>query len=311
MNLLFLVVLALVAIGIFVGVSRLTEKLLSGGKSPAPPQTGRPAQRKPPLPEAEFAAFKQWYEMQTLPAIALTPDAAGTIAEGSSYIGGPVWIADGAEWPTDKNHVPLEFLLQLNCVDCSALDGYPADTILQFFVAREDLFGANFDDLFAGEFKVTARNGSDGGRLQPPLPLETVDGIAFSDVSPFRNMEVRNSGVALKAAPFTDRIDASIHPADERINAFYPNYDLDPLYDYLDSEDVQRRLGHHTGGYPAYTQSDVRASPKYAELDHVLLRLTSDDIFIWGDLGEAVFLMRSDDLAKGDFSRVAYSWDCS
>ena len=31
---------------------------------------------------------------------------------------------------------------------------------------------------------------------------------------------------------------------------------------------------------------------------------------MWGDVGEAVFMIRADDLAARDFSRVAFYWDC-
>jgi uncharacterized protein YwqG len=31
---------------------------------------------------------------------------------------------------------------------------------------------------------------------------------------------------------------------------------------------------------------------------------------MWGDVGEAVFMIRSTDLANGDFGQVAFSWDC-
>nr|WP_299908016.1 DUF1963 domain-containing protein [Sphingomonas bacterium] len=41
------------------------------------------------------------------------------------------------------------------------------------------------------------------------------------------------------------------------------------------------------------------------------MRLTSDDYLLWGDVGEAVFLLPADDLRRRDWSRVAYSWDCS
>ena len=99
--------------------------------------------------------------------------------------------------------------------------------------------------------------------------------------------------------------------AERRIGAYYREYDVRELEDFLEREENARALRHHTGGFPAFTQSDIRGYPACADLDHTLLRLTSDNNLMWGDAGECVFMMTSDDLAKGDFSRVAYSWDCS
>jgi uncharacterized protein YwqG len=117
-------------------------------------------------------------------------------------------------------------------------------------------------------------------------------------------------GIMLVAEPFEDQIDLSNKDAETRFFGLSEDHDLDPLYEEIDAIDRMRAPSHHTGGYPAFTQSDIRFEKKYADFDHVLLRLTSDDILMWGDAGECVFMMRSADLARGDFSGIAYSWDC-
>jgi uncharacterized protein YwqG len=42
----------------------------------------------------------------------------------------------------------------------------------------------------------------------------------------------------------------------------------------------------------------------------LLLQLDSDEEMMWGDSGIANFFIDPDDLRRGDFSRVAYHWDC-
>ena len=135
-----------------------------------------------------------------------------------------------------------------------------------------------------------------------------VAGIPFSDYSPFCSEMVRNRGLALKAEPTVDPIDPAIKDAERRILDLYDRYDLAPLDAFVEAH--ERPLRHHTGGYPAFTQSDIRLDASYAEYDRVLLRLTSDDNLMWGDSCEAVFMMRGADLAAGDFDAVVYSWDC-
>ena len=201
-------------------------------------------------------------------------------------------------------------MFQLDCSDCTALDGYPEDTILQFFIGRSDLYGCNFDELTTGDFLIHARNRGDAGSLHTPPPIEVVNGEFGSDYTPFGMSAVRTDGMMMDAQPFTAMIDASIHGVYERIDALYKRYDIDPLESWLDEMCQTRGLSHHTGGYPAFTQADITATPAGRDFDHVLLRLTSDDTIMWGDSGDCVFLIRSEDLRKGDFSRIAYSWDC-
>jgi uncharacterized protein YwqG len=91
-------------------------------------------------------------------------------------------------------------------------------------------------------------------------------------------------------------------------------YDL-PMPEGVDDEDVYEELFEETlwtsqvGGYAVFTQEDPRAVDSPLVL---LLQLGSDDEaeMMWGDSGIANFFIDPDDLAKADFSRVLYNWDC-
>lgn len=287
-------------------------KKLFRGSEPTPPPAPNQKQTpgKPPIPQEEIDAFKDWFESQTKPAIAFDPSSDADISLEGSRLGGPAWIAEGATWPETDKGVPLEFLFQLDCADCTALDGYPDDTILQFFIGRSDLLGADFDRLVVGDFLVQARSRSDKGDLHPAPPLEEVNGKVFSDHSPFHDMDVRQNGLMLNPRPFTDQIDFNIDGVYDRVAKLADRFDITELESWIETDGDCRPMVHHTGGYPAFTQNDITATLVGKPFDHVLLRLTSDDLLMWGDSGECVFLIRREDLAKGDFSRIAYSWDC-
>lgn len=294
----------------------LLRRLFGGSAPPDPPtRVGGIAGEsdtaaKPPIPDAELEQFETWFLKQTRPALALTPDATASIAASGSRLGGPVWLADGEAWPSDARGVPLEFLAQLDCSECQGLDGYPERGIVQFFIGRDDLYGADFDDPAASTVLVRRIDVTRAGALVAPPSPQVIAGVAFSDFSPFRNDAVRATGIGLRPALILDRIDQSIMEAEKRVVALQERYDIDRLETFLESDEAARPLRHQTGGYPAYTQSDVRYQPAFSDFDHVLLRLTSDDFVMWGDVGECVFLIRREDLARADFSRVAYSWDC-
>ncbi len=265
---------------------------------------------KPPLPVAELEAFKTWFGQQTRQATELTPDASLPIGATGSRLGGPAWLAAGEDWPLDPHGVPLEFIAQLDCADCRGLAGYPDRGIIQFFVARNDVYGADFADPAGATMLVRRCDVTGAGALVPPPPLARVADLEFSDFSPFEDLAVRATGIGLRPTLITDRIDRTVLAAEKRVMALYERYDATALEAFLRSEAKARLPRHHSGGYPAFTQSDVSYQPAFAEFDHVLLRLTSDAYLMWGDAGECVFLIRSADLARGDFSRVAYSWDC-
>lgn len=306
---LFVAFLVVVAFGIYFGVSRITESALGARHQAAMPAPQ--ASKKPPLPEEQAAEFLAWYNAQTKPAIALTPDPESPIDPKGTRLFGPAYLEKGEEWPCGNDGRTLDFLAQLNLEDCAALEGYPQEGIVQFFVGRDDLFGANFDDLLNGQFHVRCIPADMDGEMRNPPHSDEFDTSGIDDFSPSCNHEARLRGIRLAAAPVEDRIDLSVMQAEERFFALSDDYDLDPLYDRIDAADQNRPARHHTGGFPAFVQSDIRKDPRYADFDRVILRLTSDDFLMWGDVGEAVFMMRSSDLAAGNFSQVAYSWDCS
>lgn len=286
-------------------MSDFIKRLLGLGKGSTPPA-------KPRVPAAELAAFKEWYLAQRKPAVALVRDPDLPIAATGSRIGGPAWLAEGEPWPTGADGMPLDFLAQLDLADCAPLDGYPPQGVVQFFIGRDDLFGADLDHPLGGNVLVRCVLPGAAGRLHPQPPLEEPENTPFNEPSQFETVNPRENGLGLRPEPFVDRIDWSTNETRQRLNALAERYDVGPVEDFLDSQANERMMGNHTGGYPVFTQSDSRTTPDLVQFDHVLLHLSSaEDDFHWGDTGEAVFMIRSDDLRRGDFSRVLYSWDCA
>lgn len=290
------------------------KRLFGGGSEGLPKPAPSPApivytiEKDPPLPQEDIDAFLDWYRQQRKPAVRFTPDPEAEIEPLASRIFGPAFLPDGEEWPRDDNGEPLEFLAQINLADCSSLDGYPREGVVQFFIGIDDVFGADFDNLLGGQRLVRVIASDAQGRLHERPPISREDEYLYSAS---QSDPVRTRGVMLVAEPFEDQMDLSNKEADGKFFRLASTHDVDRLYEAIDAIDQQRALCHHTGGYPAFTQSDIRFEAEYEDFDHVLLRLTSDDILMWGDAGECVFMMRSADLARGDFSQVIYSWDCS
>lgn len=287
------------------------KRLFGGGDAPSAPApvSARPA--LPPLPAEIGDEFLAWLREQKRPAVALVPNRELPVGAAGTRLFGPAFLKEGEEWPCGSDGKTLDFLAQLDLADCSALEGYPRTGIVQFFIGRDDLFGANLENLDQGNFLVRLIDPGTPGALHASPHKDDFDTSGIDDYSPSYDFEARLRGVALEPQPIIDQMDLSVVDASKRFFALPKEYDLNPLYDAVDAIAMERPPRHHTGGYPAFIQSDIREYGKYLECDHVLLRLTSDDLLMWGDVGECVFMMPGEDLAKGDFSRVVYSWDCS
>ena len=88
------------------------------------------------------------------------------------------------------------------------------------------------------------------------------------------------------------------------------------IWDILEeNKEIGEKLfeaGHKIGGYPNFTQSDVRDLK--AGYNILLLQIDSEGTdeheIIWGDFGIANFFIREKDLKELNFDEVIYNWDC-
>lgn len=261
-----------------------------------------------PLSAAEIAKLESWRASRALPALRLDPVPGGTIGQGGSRIGGPLWLPPGETWPVDANGVPLEFIAQLDFGAMPPLPGFPSEGIAQFFVERSDLFGANFDDPANTAARIIWRPVlQDAAPYRSPRLTEQ-NRSPYTDFSPLTDA-LSEHGLALTATPFDSLPETNDWHHDAHLEGQLRRQGLDSLEEHW--MDQSQPPMHQMGGHPTFTQMDFRTPDHYADYDRVLLRLTSKDGVQWGDMGEAVFMIRAADLAACDFSRVAFYWDCS
>lgn len=259
----------------------------------------------PPLTDDEIAAHVAWFEGLARDALILRPDPAAPALDAAARLGGPAWLAADEAWPADPEGRRLEFVAQLDFARLPPLEGFPRRGIARFFVGTDDLFGADFDRPDRSAARVLWHDGAAaGGRLEPPAPLGP------DDLTPFQSDAVREQGLALVAAPIRDLPDSYGWEAEARLAGSFRREGVDEVSDRLFALSETREYGHRIGGHPVFTQSDFRRPGEHDDFDTVLLGLSSDDAIMWGDAGEAVFMVRGADLAKGDLSRVAFYWDC-
>lgn len=260
----------------------------------------------PPMTPEEIDGFKVWHASLALPAVELLPAPERPVAAGGTRIGGPVWLPEGEEWPADARGVPLEFVAQVDFAALPPLPDFPTSGLLQFFVGRDDLFGAVFEDPQRGSARVLWRpDGLEGARPHPQPAL------GADESHPWERTAVRDAGLPLAGRPGVHMPGAGDWRIEERLKGQLRRPGIEELDDVLDDDAGEPPQLHHVGGHPVFTQHDFRAPGHCDEYDRTLLRLTSDRNLIWGDCGEAVFLVRQSDLLRRDFSSAIFHWDCT
>lgn len=258
-----------------------------------------------PLTDEEADEIIDWYRGQARPALLLRPDPEADPATAAARLGGDVWFADGEGWPIGKDGEKLEFVAQYDLARLPPLEGFPSQGVARFFVGRDVLWGANWDAPDQSNVRVLWHDGPrSGGRLEAPLPW------GEDENSPFESVSKRLDGVTLRPEPVDDLPDFYSWQLQELLGHYSERAGFDEFENELFEINEEREIAHKIGGHPSFTQYDFRERGEHDDLDIILLGLTSDDAIMWGDVGEAAFYIRAEDLARRDFSRVAFYWDC-
>lgn len=255
--------------------------------------------------EEEADQIIDWYRSLARPVLILRPEPRLAAPEAAAQVGGSPWLSDKESWPMDADGLRLEFVAQMDFRRLPRLAGFPETGVLRFFVGRDELFGANWDVPEQSGCRILWHPGAvEGGRLEPPTRLDS------DDMSPFQSESRRADGVALAATPANDIPDHDSVQVTARLEGQSDRLGMNEVDDEIFDIAEERESGHRIGGYPMFTQPDFRRPGYYDDYDVLLLGLTSDDTIMWGDVGEAMFLMRKVDLDARDFSRVIFYWDC-
>ncbi|WP_454831588.1 YwqG family protein [Pseudoxanthomonas wuyuanensis] len=230
----------------------------------------------------------------------------------ASKLGGRAYWPAGQPFPAASDGAPMTLLAQIDLAE-AAMPGYPQQGLLQFFISADDFYGAGFDGPMEMEALAEPRgfrvvywpqvSFTDAGGAPEPRPGDL---LPFDPTKPRRILFAAavEETIGASDAGFEPVAGASIDEIADRYavaNGLPQDEVSDALYESLE------RFGHKLGGHPDFTQSDPRA-PDGDWL--LLLQLDSDDQMMWGDSGVANFFIRRQDLARADFSRVAFHWDC-
>ncbi|GGB73271.1 DUF1963 domain-containing protein [Deinococcus soli (ex Cha et al. 2016)] len=289
---------------------KLAEKRRKGYADAVPGQTARKAVEKPRgRLHRTLEPYRAQIEATLKPVMFLTLHDSQPGPMGS-MVGGTPYRRQGESWPAAPDGTPMTFLAQLNFAELPKLLGFPTSGLLQFFIGTNDLYGCDF---------------MRPGRANPAvyevrwIPQPVTDLFLLDDTTPDHAGEYsplpagRGMGITGELAE---------HPMSDRDRLFTQAIGIDfldegssPDEDLSKGEWLEERydeatlFGHQVGGHPTFTQED----PRLPDDPRVLLFQLDSDWqrgVMWGDSGIANFFIHPDDLARRDFSHVAYNWDC-
>lgn len=269
---------------------------------------------------AVWDEYKEKLKNTTRVSIGLKLSLGENLPLWQSKVGGKPYLPKDMAYPTGKEGNPLYLLAQLNFAQMPAVDYLPTSGILQFFIAADDMYGFDYDNpQNQSNFRVIYHENitQDTSLLQQDLP-SIADCDADEGYFPVDAREYAITPVLeLQAVPVLEDFDkfiVSLNRWEEKLtSAFGEEFDFweEVIGRY---EETMMSNGHRVGGYPYFTQSDPRYYNEKFK-DYILLfQLDSEDFddggIMWGDCGIGNFFIHPDDLAKKDFSKVMYNWDC-
>jgi uncharacterized protein YwqG len=254
-----------------------------------------------------LAAHWMDIERTRLPFIKIEATPAASLSPLQSSFGYYPALPKGFPYPTDAEGKFLYPLAQIRCSDLPPLAGFPPNGYLQFYISGGDVYGLDFNDgqsqknfrvLFFEEDEVREHETNfDFLALGDPdsynVPLYTPHTLSF---------QLQDDYVGVADIRF-GRHEAFFMAIKEEHPA---------IADELEEEmwKTFQGSGHKIGGYAYFTQWDPRDDEGPVK-DYILLfQMDTDAEIMWGDAGVGNFFIAPEDLAKKDFSRVLYNWDC-
>ncbi|MEM7059047.1 MAG: YwqG family protein [Pseudomonadota bacterium] len=253
-------------------------------------------------PEEIVEAIRKEAAVLARPFTALIAPGKTSTDLTESRFGGAAVRTSIEDWPLCFDGRPMTFLTQINCQVAPMPPGFPKTGLLQFFVKDDPV--EIYDAPLGGGAAVRHVQSFENLRaVAQPKP----DDRDSPYTGPVEGLALRFETGTMRPDPYGAELRwlSSLFQAGEDK---YP----DGLSEEFDA-DVPSRT--YLGGFPRSTQG-FRNEPDEPDLEDseelavTLLQIGSGEGFMWGDLGEASFMLSDQDLRDRKFERADFNWDC-
>ena len=249
-----------------------------------------------------------------------------------SKFGGVPYLPKDVEVPKNKENEQLTLLAQINIEELPKNNIYPMEEgMLQFWILNDDVLGLDYDTHLGNGFKVVYYKEIDKSVTEEEVlekynpykdedsyfPIEGEFSLSFKLTDGYCTAsDDRFSKLFIKEIEkFEKEKGKEYKEIFEKYKKNNIGYNI--CYDFYEIFEEDKNLndklfgaGHKIGGYPDYTQNDIRDE----EYEILLLQIDSEETekneIIWGDCGIANFFIREKDLKELNFDKVIHNWDC-
>ncbi len=249
-----------------------------------------------------------------------------------SKFGGIPYLPKDMEAPKNKENKQLTLLAQINIEELPKNNIYPMEEgMLQFWILNDDVLGLDYDTHLGDGFKVVYYKDIDKNVTEEEVlekykpykdedsyfPVEGEFSLSFKLIDGYCTAsDDRFSKLFIKEIEkFEKEKGKEYKEIFEKYKKNNIGYNI--CYDFYEIFEEDKNIGeklfgagHKIGGYPDYTQNDIRNE----EYEILLLQIDSEETekneIIWGDCGIANFFIREKDLKELNFEKVIYNWDC-
>lgn len=249
-----------------------------------------------------------------------------------SKFGGVPYLPKDVEVPKNKENQQLTLLAQINIEELPKNNIYSMkEGILQFWILNDDILGLDYDTHLGDGYKIIYYKEIDKSVTEEEIlekykPYKDEDSY-FPVEGEFSLSFKLTDGYCTASDDrfsklFVKEIEKFEKEKGEEYKEIFEKYRKNNLgynicYDFYEIFEEDKNLndklfgaGHKIGGYPDYTQNDIRDE----EYEILLLQIDSEETekneIIWGDCGIANFFIREKDLKELNFDRAIYNWDC-
>lgn len=248
-----------------------------------------------------------------------------------SKFGGVPYLPKNVEIPKNKKNEQLTLLAQINIEELPKNNIYPMkEGILQFWILNDDVLGLDYDTHLGNGFKVVYykeidKNVTEEEVLEKYKPYKGEDSYFPIEGEFFLSFKLTDGYFSDSNDDFREIVNREMKKFHienkEKYKEILKVYDDKEYLSYWDIWDILEEdkkigeilfeSGHKIGGFPNFTQSDIREIGDYEIL---LLQIDSEGTekneIMWGDCGIANFFIREKDLKELNFEKVIYNWDC-
>lgn len=258
----------------------------------------------------------------------------GATIKGSK-LGGVPYLPVGGSIPMNANNEPLIMIAQVNLSELSNSLLPQKEGILQFWISHDENYGADFENPCSNKNSCVIYYPTIEKYLSKKVVLELFSSINLNKNLMFPLTNPLNSDYKLKINQSdTTRVCINDFGFSECIvdkyNELYPDEVISNVFEdiinpakkFTESKlktllfmKLKYECDGKLLGYPDFIKDDPRKNG-FPELhEYILLfQLSSKKLkdckLDWGKNGIARWFIHPNDLEKGDFSKVWYSWDC-